>query len=61
MDWTQGPRRSQINLAMTGAWEAMDRFYYHSHTNEQLLANAEAVSKAVAEVRRHARANHYLT
>jgi len=61
MSWIDGERRKQISRAMTEAWEAMDKAYYHSHTDADLLRHTEAVGKALAKVRRHARANQHPT
>ncbi len=55
--WYDGPRRIQIRNAMRMASEAFDKAYHHSPTDDDLIKNTEAVSKALAEVRRHARAN----
>lgn len=43
--------------AMRDAYEAFDLAYYRSQTNDDLLKHTAAVSKALAEVRRHVRAN----
>lgn len=56
--WYDGTRRTQINKAMRAAADAFDRAYYHSQTDGDLIKHTEAASKALAEVRRHARANH---
>jgi hypothetical protein len=56
-EWVDGDRCDQISAAMREAWEAMDRAYYHSHTDGDLIENTTAVSAALAKVRRHARAN----
>ncbi|WP_302415870.1 hypothetical protein [Mycobacteroides abscessus] len=42
---------------MRDAYEAFDLAYYRSQTNDDLLKHTAAVSKALAEVRRHVRAN----
>jgi hypothetical protein len=55
--WYDGPKRRQINKAMRDAYEAFDLAYYRSQTNDDLLKHTAAVSKALAEVRRHVRAN----
>ncbi|ORA60931.1 hypothetical protein [Mycobacteroides franklinii] len=55
--WVDGDRAKQINAAMREAWEAMDRAYYRSDTDGDLVKNTMAVSVALAKVRRHARAN----
>jgi hypothetical protein len=57
MSWIDGDRVKQVSAAMGDAWEAMDRFYYHSHSNEDLLSNADAVNQALRRVRREARKN----
>lgn len=59
--WYDGTRRRQINKAMRTASDAFDLAYNHSQTDADLIKHTEAVSKALAEVRRHARANRYPT
>lgn len=59
--WYDGDRRTQIKKAMREASEAFDKAYHHSPTDDDLIKNTEAVSKALAEVRRHARANRQPT
>lgn len=59
--WIDGDRRKQISRAMTKAREAMDLAYYHSHTDADLVKHTQALSTALSEVRRHARANRYRT
>ncbi len=55
--WYEGPRHREINKAMRDASEAFDRAYHRSPSNADLLKNTTAVSKALAEVRRHVHAN----
>jgi hypothetical protein len=57
MAWVDGGRCKPISAAMRKAMDAMDRFYYHSHTNADLLRNAHAVSRALSQVRHETRAN----
>lgn len=59
--WYDGTRRTQINKAMRDAWDAMDRAYHHSDTDADLIKHTAAASKALAEVRRHSRANRHTT
>lgn len=59
--WIDGDRRKQINQAMREAHTAFDLAYHKSPTDADLIKHTEAVSKALAEVRRHARANRYPT
>lgn len=56
-EWIDGDRCTQIRAAMREAMDAMDRAYYHSRTDGDLVRNTNAVSAALAKVRRHARAN----
>lgn len=56
--WYKGPRHREINEALRDASEAFDRAYHRSQTNTDLLKHTAALSKAVAEVQRHVRANH---
>jgi hypothetical protein len=57
--WNDGDRCKPISKAIGAAWEAMDRLYYHSHTDADVVKNADAVSHALVQVRRHARANNH--
>jgi hypothetical protein len=59
-NWVDGDRVKMISHAMSEAMTAMDRAYYHSHTDSDLIKHTKAVSKALTEVRRHARANRHL-
>ncbi|AXC35620.1 hypothetical protein SEA_CLIFTON_78 [Mycobacterium phage Clifton] len=56
--WYEGQKRKEINAAMRRAYEAMDRAYHRSQTNDDLLNHTTECSRALAEVRRHARENH---
>lgn len=55
--WIDGVRRQPISKAMTKAWEAMDRAYYHSHSNQDLMDNTAALIKALNDVRLQVRLN----
>lgn len=59
--WYDGTHRKQINQAMREASDAFDLAYHKSQTDGDLLKNTEAVTKALAKVRRHVRANRYPT
>jgi hypothetical protein len=59
MSWVDGDHCKPISAAMRRAMDAVDRFYYHSHSNADLLRNADAVSRAVSDVRRETRANRF--
>jgi hypothetical protein len=57
--WVDGDRHEMISRAMSEAWEAMDLAYYRSATDADLIKHTRSVSRALAEVRRHARANRH--
>lgn len=59
--WYDGTRRKQINQAMRAASDAFDLAYNHIQTDDDPIKHTAAVSKALAEVRRHARANRQPT
>ncbi|WP_141772888.1 hypothetical protein [Mycobacterium malmoense] len=59
MSWIDGDQTQvkRVSKAIGDAWSAMDRLYYHSHTNEDIIENANAVSAALRRVRAEARRN----
>lgn len=57
MNWIDGERVKQVSKAIGDAHQAMDRLYYHSHSNEDILKHADAVSRALIRVRRETRKN----
>lgn len=59
--WVDGSNVKAISKAIGEAWEAMDRLYYHSRTDADILKHADQVSRALTRVRRETRANEYLT
>jgi hypothetical protein len=61
MSWIDGNNVKPISKAIGAAWEAMDRLYYHSHTDADILKHADQVSRALTRVRRETRANEHLT
>jgi hypothetical protein len=59
--WIDGTNVKPISNAIAAAWEAMDRLYYHSHTDADILKHTDQVSRALTRVRRETRANQHLT
>lgn len=59
--WVDGGNVKPISKAIGAAWEAMDRLYYHSHTDADILKHTDQISRALTQVRREVRANTHLT
>jgi hypothetical protein len=59
--WVDGDNVKPISKAIGDAWEAMDRLYYHSHTDADILKHADQISRALTRVRRETRTNQHLT
>jgi hypothetical protein len=57
MSWIDGERVKQVSSALGEAREAMDRLYYHSDSNAEIVLHANAVSVALNQVRWEARRN----
>lgn len=47
MSWIDGSNVKPISKAIGAAWEAMDRLYYHSHTEADIIKHADQVSRAL--------------
>lgn len=59
--WVDGDNVKPISSAIGDAWHAMDRLYFHSHTDADIIKHADEVSRALRRVRRETRANRHLT
>jgi hypothetical protein len=58
--WIDGNNVKPISKAIGAAWEAMDRLYYHSHTDADILKHVDQISRALTRVRRETRANQHM-
>jgi len=57
--WVDGDNVKRISNAIGDAWEAMDRLYFHSHTNADIIKHADQISRALTRVRRETRTNRH--
>lgn len=57
--WIDGDRVKSVSKAIGDAWAAVDRLYFHSPTNADIVKHANEASEALNRVRREARANSY--